>query len=453
MNRVAGRAAIVLIFVAALVLGMVFFVGDYLLHASDWVIFPGSPHVYNAGNIGCGTVTDRSGTVLLEISDTRKYADDLTLRESVLHWLGDREGNISAPALSHYAKYMSGYDLFNGLYSYSGKGETAVLTLSAAAQTAALEALDGRKGTVAVYNYKTGEILCAVTTPSYDPDQVPDIENDTSGAYDGAYLNRFTQVAYVPGSIFKVVTAAAALENHSDLLDEEFYCDGDYYVDGSYITCEDSHGSVDLGEALTDSCNCYFGWLAEHLGGDTLARCIQTSQVLEALEFDGITTAAGTVTLSDQDPVGLAWSGVGQHEDLVNPCRFMTFMGSIANGGTAAQPYVVSRVGSGYRAATVETSQTMSTQTAATLRQLMRDNVVNKYGDENFPGLTVCAKSGTAEVGGGQRSNAMFAGFVTDEEYPLAFVVVVENGGYGRSTCVPIISSVLSVCKEVMDSE
>ena len=83
----------------------------------------------------------------------------------------------------------------------------------------------------------------------------------------------------------------------------------------------------------------------------------------------------------------------------------------------------------------------------------MRNNVSSVYGDWNFPGLNVCAKSGTSQQGGEKASNAMFAGFVSDEEYPLAFVVVVEGGGYGSSTCVPILSRVLDACKAVLDGK
>ena len=86
------------------------------------------------------------------------------------------------------------------------------------------------------------------------------------------------------------------------------------------------------------------------------------------------------------------------------------------------------------------------------MQEYMRNNVESNYGAENFPGLTVCAKSGTGEVGGDQKPNAMFCGFVTDEAYPLAFIVAVENGGYGSAVCVPIISQVLAQCKEVLDA-
>ena len=82
----------------------------------------------------------------------------------------------------------------------------------------------------------------------------------------------------------------------------------------------------------------------------------------------------------------------------------------------------------------------------------MRNNVESKYGAKNFPGLTVCAKSGTSQLGGDQEPNSMFAGFVADGEYPLAFMVVVENGGYGSATCVPILSKVLAACKAELDA-
>jgi peptidoglycan glycosyltransferase len=94
----------------------------------------------------------------------------------------------------------------------------------------------------------------------------------------------------------------------------------------------------------------------------------------------------------------------------------------------------------------------MSEEIAKELQTMMRNNVLEKYGEENFPGMTVCAKSGTGQVGGDQKSNAMFCGFVTDEEYPLAFIVAVEDAGYGRFVCVPILSKVLEVCKQMLDT-
>ena len=456
MNRVAHRTTIALLLVLVLLGGMAMFCVEYVTKGSDWVVFEGNPHLYNGGNIGTGVITDRDGTMLLSAMDEWIYSDDPMIRQSTIHWLGDRDGYISAPTVAYYAEEMAGYNLVNGLYAYSDGGGKAQMTLSAQLQKAALEAMGDYRGTVAVYNYETGEILCAVSTPNYDPDDVPDIDEDDSGEYEGVYLNRFTQVTYVPGSIFKVVTAAAALERLNDARDITFECNGTYEMGADEIVCMRTHGSVDLEDALAVSCNCYFAQLSELLGPDSLQEYVDQFRITQPLDFDGITTAQGKFQIENAAPVETAWSAIGQHLDLVNPARFMTFMGVIAGGGKAAEPYVISQVSSGghvkYRAKTTMTDRLMSEETAEELTELMRNNVTQIYGDGYFPGMSVCAKSGTAEVGGGKDPNATFAGFVTDEEYPLAFIAVVENGGSGSGTCVPIVSDVLIACRDYLDS-
>lgn len=450
MNRVTRRTWLMAVFIGVLLGGLCFFLWEYAANAGDWIA---------SGNvsIASGTVTDRSGKVLLELGDGKRYSDDKTTRMSTLHWVGDRNGAIRAGAVSKYRAEMAGFSLVNGVYKGTDQEGRAQLTLSARVQNVAYEAMAGRKGVVAVYNYKTGEILCALSTPTYDPDNVPDIAGDTSGAYEGVYLNRFLQSAYIPGSIFKVVTTGAALESVPDILDKTFTCTGAYGKGEEKVTCEKAHGSLTLKTALSHSCNCAFAQIAELVGRKNMVKYVEQFGVTESLRFDGVTTAKGNYDISDAGAVSFAWSCIGQHTDQVNPARFMTFMGAIAGGGVGVEPYIMARVSSGeeqtYEAKTTKTSRIMSKETAETLKNYLRNNVQTIYGDGNFPGLSVCAKSGTSQLGGGQTSNAMFAGFVADESYPLAFVVVVENGGYGSATCVPIISKVLSACKTLMDGE
>jgi peptidoglycan glycosyltransferase len=186
-------------------------------------------------------------------------------------------------------------------------------------------------------------------------------------------------------------------------------------------------------------------------------RYVAQFQVVESLKFGGISTARGNYDISQAGAVSFAWSCIGQHTDLVNPARFMAFMGAIAADGAAAEPYLVSSISregkTTYKAKTQKMDRIMSEEVASQLHAYLRNNVKSKYGDWNFPGLAVCAKSGTSQLGGNKVSNAMFAGFVENEEYPLAFMVVVENGGYGASACVPVISQVLAACKTEIDSE
>lgn len=454
MNRVANRAGITVLIALLLIAGLGFFVAEFVMDAEQWVIFSGSPHIYSGGNLGCGTVEDRNGTLLLDLEEGRTYADSEALRKATVHWLGDRYGSISAPALASHAADMAGYDLVNGVYTYADAGGKAILTLSADAQLAALEAMGDKKGTVAVYNYETGEILCAVTTPNYDPDNVPDTQNDPQGIYEGIYVNRFTQSTYTPGSIFKIVTMAAALEENLDLQNATFWCDGSYEMAGGEITCEHAHGDQTMKDAFRNSCNCAFAYLASELGAEKMEAYVSGFGVNDPVTFDGTETVKGNYEVSGQSEVDIGWSGVGQHNDQINPCAFLTFTGAIANGGRAAKPYLVEevRVGSSrtYRARTQQGASVVSAQTAEILTEYMRSNVQNKYGDEYFPGLQVCAKTGTAEVGGDKKSNAMLAGFVMDREYPLAFIVCVEDGGYGAQVCMPIASKVLPACVEAL---
>ena len=456
MKRVASRSTIALLLAVILLGGLCVFLIEFMIESDDWAVFQGNPHVYNGTNIGCGVITDRSGEILLDSTGKRTYSDDSAVRKATIHWLGDRYGYISAPAVTAYAAEMSGFNLIGGLYSYAGTGGEAELTISAEVQKVALEAMGKKKGVVAVYNYKTGEILCAVSTPNYDPDDVPKIdENDSK--YEGIYLNRFTQTAYVPGSVFKLVTTAAALDTLDNAEAIEFRCKGTYEMSGGKIKCTGEHGTIDLKKALQKSCNCYFAQLSEVLGADTLKLYVEKFQITESVHFDGISTAKGSFSVEDASAQQVAWSAIGQHLDTVNPCRFMTFMGVIAGGGEAAEPYIVASAGSGafggYKASKTSTGRLMSKNVAETLGELMRNNVVKQYGDDNFPGLTVCAKSGTAEVGGNKDPNAVFAGFCADEDYPLAFMVVVEDAGSGAKNCVPIISKVLAACKDMMDAE
>ena len=455
MNRIAKRTTATFLLIALLLGGVGWFGVDYFMHSGDWVMSPGSPHVFLGENIGCGVVTDRDGILILDTNDGRVYSGSEAVRQSMLHWVGDRYGYISAPAVATYAQQMAGFDPINGLYRYEGAGQTR-LTLSAQLQTVALEAMGDYKGTVAVYNYKTGEILCAVSTPTYDPDSPPVITGENQSQYEAVYMNRFTKSVYIPGSVFKLVTLAAALEEIPDIREQTFVCTGSYAYPTKPVTCEKVHGTLDLDSALAQSCNCAFANIVDQLGPVVLEKYVQKYGVTQRVQFDGITTAAGNFDLTNAGKDQIAWSGIGQHKDQVNPCAYMTFMGAIANGGQAVNPYVVQQVTCGtnvtYSAQIQTMERIMPEHVAQELQEMMRNNVVEKYGEEKFPGLTVCAKSGTGQMDD-KASNAVFAGFVADEEYPLAFFIVVEEGGYGRHTCIPVLQPILEACKQWLDRQ
>ena len=245
------------------------------------------------------------------------------------------------------------------------------------------------------------------------------------------------------------MTLAAAIETVPDWENLTFTCEGKTIIGGQEIICEGVHGTITLKQALAHSCNVAFGELAGKVGMKTLMEYAEKLGLTESFECDGIPVKAGTVDLKDADAGDLAWAGIGQYTDQVNALTFLRAMGRIAGGGTGAEPYLMAKITRGektaYEAKTETSGRALKAETAAKLTEYLRNNVATMYGDWQFGGLNVCAKSGTAEHEG-ETADAMFAGYCVDENCPLAFVVFVENGGSGSAVAAPIAAKVLQVC-------
>ena len=450
MKKIERRAVMCLLLALVLALGTVVFLGKYVLHAGNWASSAFNRHLYNSdGQLAVGTVLDRDGDVLSSAQDgKRTYYDNETVRKATLHAVGDLQGNIGTGALNAFADKLTGYGLLNGAFG-ADRGGSLYLTLDARYNYEAYQALNGHAGTVAVYNYKTGEVLCMVSAPSYDPLNVPrDIE--TNDRYKGAYLNRFLSSTFTPGSVYKTVTLAAALEEFPDLQDRTWTCTGSIQIGEETIVCSGTHGEQHIGDAFANSCNVAFAQMAEELGADTLKKYTEKAGLTDSYSLDGLPTAKGSFAFDGMTDGQLGWAGVGQHKDQVNPCALMVYMGAIANGGKAAEPYLIQKTVSALGIPSLphltrKTGTLVSGNTADALADMMADNVEKTYGTKRFPNMDLCAKSGTAEVGEGQTPHAWFAGFLRNEDAPYAFVVLVENGGGGSSVAGTVAGQVLDI--------
>ena len=441
MKKIEKRAIMCLLLAFVLLTGVGIFSYRYVAHGDDWASYEGNRDVYNEGDLSKGKLYDTNGTLLMQNTpDGMIFNDDASVRTALMHITGDKDNNISTGANRAFTDELIGYNLINGVYSLNNAGKDVSLTLDANICATAYEALAGRSGTVGVYNYKTGEILCMVSSPTYDPVDPP------SEPEDGVYINRFTSATFVPGSIFKLVTAAAAIENLDDAYTWEINCTGSVSYGGEYaVTDVSAHGTVDLEKALEVSCNCYFGQLAEKLGPDLLEKYTEKAGLMTSYDIDGIKTTEGTFDFPDSG-MNLAWTGIGQWEDMINPCSMMVYMGAIANGGEATHPNIVKPttfMGKQIDKITTKTTNMIDSTTAASLTEIMANNVVSHYGSENFPGLNLCAKSGTAEVGDYKEPHAWFAGFLNDDSNPYAFIVLVENSGYGADVAGAVANTVM----------
>lgn len=441
MKKIEKRAIMCLLLAFVLLTGVGIFSYRYVAHGDDWASYEGNRDVYNEGDLSKGKLYDTNGTLLMQNTpDGMIFNDDASVRTALMHITGDKDNNISTGANRAFTDELIGYNLINGVYSLNNAGKDVSLTLDANICATSYEALAGRSGTVGVYNYKTGEILCMVSSPTYDPVDPP------SEPEDGVYINRFTSATFVPGSIFKLVTAAAAIENLDDAYTWEINCTGSVSYGGEYaVTDVSAHGTVDLEKALEVSCNCYFGQLAEKLGPDLLEKYTEKAGLMTSYDIDGIKTTEGTFDFPDSG-MNLAWTGIGQWEDMINPCSMMVYMGAIANGGEATHPNIVKPttfMGKQIDKITTKTTNMIDSTTAASLTEMMANNVVSHYGSENFPGLSLCAKSGTAEVGDYKEPHAWFAGFLNDDSNPYAFIVLVENSGYGADVAGAVANTVM----------
>lgn len=433
MKKVKRRAGAALLIAFLLIAGLAVFAVKLFKNGADWAMFRADQSVYTDGILSVGTLTDRNGSVLAHAGNgVYYYADDALTRMSVLHVTGDYAGNIGTGAVSVFADRLAGYDLINGTYSADGNGSTVKLTVDASLCRAAYSALYGRSGAVLVSDYTTGEVLCMVSSPSYDPNTSPDFSDP---AYNGVFLNRTISSSYTPGSVFKLITLAAAIESIPDLSERSFCCTGSVTIGGDVVTCTGWHGYQTIEQALANSCNCAFAELSLELGSEKIISYADSFGLTDSHELNGITTAAGSIEPAEAGSSDLAWLGIGQYTDLVSPFAMLRCVSAIANGGVCVEPTLLPGESSGE-------TRLMNVTTASKIASMMNYNVQYSYGTWNFPGLDVSAKSGTAETGDGT-SHAWFVGFLNDKDHPYAFVVVVENGGGGLANAGPVANAVL----------
>ena len=455
MKRIMTRSLIVWFVTFAFLAGTIFLGVRLVINNAEWVQQPYNGHIASSGGLAkAGKIYDRNQvTLAYSENDTRYYHSDLATREALLHVVGDNTLNISTAIQSMYRTNLTGYSfvLGLGLPESLRANSDVTLTVDSDACRAAYNALGGRKGACVVYNYKTGEVLCDTGAPSYDPSDPPEITEDNEREYDGVYLDNVISSTFTPGSVFKIVTAAAAVQNIPDIYEQTFTCYGSLEVEGNSITCEYAHGTQTFGEAFANSCNCAFGEIAMQVGAENMKACAEKLGFNNSdLKMSDIPIATSHYDATGAGENYLAWSGIGQYEDLANPMLMAMICSAVANGGTAASPYIVEDDGEllnklGIAINKAGNVDMMSADTAARLHDLMRGSAESyTYRGVSLAGMDFCAKTGTAEVGEDKAPTAWFVGFIDDDAHPYAFAATVVEGGYGIDAATPVVEAAIS---------
>ena len=462
MKTTGFRSFVLYILLFAFCGGFVWFLINLALNGSTWATQPYNGHIYGDDTaVSAGTITDRSGMVLAKTEDgSRVYAESEDIRRALLHTVGDSSGYIGTAVQAVHRSQLVGYNPITGLARtvLSDLGNNLVLTVDANASAAAYNAFNGRNGSAFVYNYKTGEVLVKVSAPTYDPMNVPEDLNDNE-EYNGVFLDHTLSSTYTPGSIFKLVTAAAAMEYLPDWDTRTYTCEEEMDIGSGKVTCLNYHGELNLEQALGYSCNLYFAQLAEDIGAENLKKKAEEMGFGKNFSFDSVTTTKSSTNLSSStSAIDLAWSSVGQADVMANPYHMALLMGAIANGGKAAEPYLILRTERALGLPSLprsppepyltggksRTSYTLTdSSTAASLHSMMRNNVVNYYGEYLFDGYSLCAKTGPAELDD-KNPNCWIVGFSEDESTPYAFAVCVQEGTSGLYTAGEVVSAALN---------
>ncbi|MFD0317280.1 penicillin-binding transpeptidase domain-containing protein [Streptomyces flavalbus] len=374
------------------------------------------------------------------------------------------------PVLSGTDPMLSALPLWSDLARSRGDGGDVVTTLDPAAQRAAFRGLGDRTGAVAAIEPSTGRVLALVSTPSYDPGLLSGNDAAVARAWarlnadpDRPMLNRAARQTYPPGSTFKVVTAAAALDAGVVRdLDARTRSPDPYTLPGTTtrLTNEsDGCRDVSLRDAFTWSCNTVFA----RLGVETGARAMAATAEAFGFNDTGLRIpypVAPSTFDTTVDRAQLALSSIGQYNTRATPLQMAMVAGAVASGGQSRAPYLVERRVTAHGTTLSTTGprharQVMKPSTAARLRDLMRD-VVDRGTGRNaaLPHATVGGKTGTAQHGLGN-TGTPYAWFVSwaqadgAVEPAVAVAVVVEDASArrGRITgggmAAPIARSVM----------
>ncbi len=341
-------------------------------------------------------------------------------------------------------------DLFTGRRP---QGATLETTLDARVQKAAFDGIGAARGAAVALDPKTGAILAMVSKPSFDPNTLAghDLKTVDSNyqkltkASDRPLVNRaIGGDLYPPGSVFKVVTAAAALSDGE--YTEDSVLPGPAQLDlpltdtplpnHDGVACSPS-GEVTLKQALVVSCNTAFGDLGMKLGAAKLR------EQAAKFGFGDSPSVPMRVTPSsvpaELDAPQLAQSAIGQYDVRVTPMQMAMVAAAVANDGAVMQPYLVqSVIGSDLSVIEstepTELSQAVTPAVAASLTDMMTAVVEQGTGTRaQIPGVAVAGKTGTAEHGTGRRAHAWFIAFAPAEDPQIAVAVVVEDGGTAGS--------------------
>jgi len=334
-------------------------------------------------------------------------------------------------------------------YRKPRSGKNVYLTFDAGLQKLVYNLFDGRKGAAIFMDPNNGEIFSLVSSPSYDPNEslAKAVRSEES-----PLLNRAIMGVYPPGSVFKLITAMAALETKSIRPDTGFVCLGKLNIGRDEFSCwnKDGHGYVDLEKAIAWSCNVYFYHAGLLTGAEKITEYANMFGLGRKTGIELFGESSGFVSSKEWKrqekkqtwyPGDTANFSIGQGDLMVTPLQIAAVVASIANGGFLVRPHVLKPAGN-VALTNLDTEELkVAKENIESIRRGMRKVIEDPDGTGNRAAsgiVSVSAKTGTVQVGPGIRPHGWFVGFAPSVNPKICFAVFLENGGSGGDAAADI---------------
>jgi len=341
-------------------------------------------------------------------------------------------------------------------------GDDVKTTLDPQAQQTALDALDGRQGAIVALDPRTGAVQVMASKPDYDPNQVPQQYAALNRQANSPLFNRATQAQYPPGSTFKVVTSAAALDSGKYTPDSQISGKNNKQISGVPLQNfgGEDFASISLTDALTHSVNTVFGEIGEKLGKNTmydymrrfgLDRKPPLDYPRDQLFASGVYNRGKLLNQGDNVDIGRV--AIGQERLQVTPLQMAMVAAAVGNEGRLMRPHLTDKIigEDGTVKDTIhpqEQSRVMSSKSASELATMMTHVVESGTGTAaKLQGIDVAGKTGTAEAPGGF-NDAWFIAFAPARNPKVAVAVVVEKAQQsqtGGEVAAPLAAQVMRV--------
>jgi len=345
----------------------------------------------------------------------------------------------------------SPHDTWLDLLHESRSGDNVQLTIDVRIQRAAEEALAGATGAVVALDPHTGEILAMASTPTFDPNFTTEEWESLRTAEGSPLLNRATLGLYTPGSTFKTVTLAAALEAGLVTPDTPAECPVEVFIDGVRIVSNNEppgRTTQTVADAYAYSCNTFFAQLGLEVGEKRLRGMAEALGLTSAPPFE-LPTSKGRLSTTDGflgTDAGLAATAFGQGELQLSPLHLALLAGVALNDGVVEKPHLM-------RSAQPEAwHRALSPKAAADLEAMMRYSVEAGWaGTVAIPGLDMGGKTGSAEVVVEENPHALFIAWAEQDGHAIAVAVIKEFAGSGSQQAGPAAKAVIEAWRATLD--